>query len=207
MIEQIPNAESMTPEEILAWLTAPRRERLPTADAMWSYAGIAERFGLPVAETIYQAIIAAGLAGLATRFASVGLDAGDPQWEQQVDALAAGVPELAALAGEIRDLGYDTRPQWQVLGLTEEPTLAMVEQWKADAATKETVVYDQRHVLLSVNLSPSRAVVSFRIMGCATVDGKEIDGPVVATIATAKADDDPRLAGLLAEIRKLTEAV
>ena len=197
----------MTAEEILSWLTAPRRERLPTADAMWSYAGIAERFGLPVAETIYQAIIAAALAGLATRFASVGLDAGDPQWEQQVDALAAGVPELAALAGEIRDLGYDTRPQWQVLGLTEEPTLAMVEQWKADAATKETVVYDQRHVLLSVNLSPSRAVVSFRIMGCATVDGKEIDGPVVATIATAKADDDPRLAGLLAEIRKLTEAV
>jgi hypothetical protein len=94
-----------------------------------------------------------------------------------------------------------------VLGLTEEPTLAIVQQWKADAATKETVIYDQRHVLLSVNLSPSRAVVSFRIMGCATVDGKEIDGPVVATIATARAGDDQRFAGLLAEIRKLTEAV
>ena len=207
MIERIPNAESMTAEEILSWLTAPRRERLPTADAMWSYAGIAERFGLPVAETIYQAIIAAGLTGLATRFASLGLDAGDPQWEQQVDALAAGVPELAGIVGEIRDLGYDTRPQWQLLGLTEEPTLETVQQWKADAATKETAVYDQRHVLLSVNLSPSRAIVSLRVMGCTTVDGREIDGPVVATIATAKADDDPRLAGLLAEIRTLTEAV
>jgi hypothetical protein len=207
MIEQIPNAENMTAEEILSWLTAPRRDRLPTAEAMWSYAGIAERFGLPVAETIYQAIIAAGLTGLATRFASLGLDAGDPQWEQQADALAAQVPALAGVAGEIRDLGYDTRPQWQVLGLTEEPTLAIVQQWKADAATKETVIYDQRHVLLSVNLSPSRAVVSFRIMGCATVDGKEIDGPVVATIATARAGDDQRFAGLLAEIRKLTEAV
>jgi len=134
MIERIPNAAEMTPEQILAWLTAQRRERLPTADAMWSYAGIAEKYDLQTAETIYQAIIAAGLTGLATRFASLGLDAGDPQWEKQVDALAAGVPELAALAGEIRDLGYDTRPQWQVLGLATEPTLEAIQQEKAVAA-------------------------------------------------------------------------
>jgi hypothetical protein len=145
MIEKIPNAESMTAEEILSWLTAPRRERLPTADAMWSYAGIAERFGLPVAETIYQAIIAAGLTGLATRFASLGLDAGDPQWEQQVDALAAGVPELASLAGEISDLGYDTRPQWQVLGLASEPTLEAIQQEKtaAAAAVRKSTLLDR----------------------------------------------------------------
>lgn len=145
MIEQIPNAESMTAEEILSWLTAPRRERLPTADAMWSYAGIAERFGLPVAETIYQAIIAAGLAGLATRFASLGLDAGDPQWEQQVDALASQVPALAGIAAEIRDLGYDTRKQWQLFGLTEEPTLETVQQWKADAtaASRKSEIIDR----------------------------------------------------------------
>lgn len=145
MIEKIPNSESMTADEILSWLTAPRRERLPTADAMWSYAGIAEKYNAQTAETIYQAIIAAGLTGLATRFASLGLDAGDPQWEQQVDALAAGAPELAALAGEIRDLGYDTRPQSQVLGLTEEPTLAIVQQWKAEklAASRKAEIIDR----------------------------------------------------------------
>ena len=145
MIERIPNAAEMTPEQMLAWLTATRRERLPTADAMWSYAGIAERFSLLVAETIYQAIIAAGLTGLATRFASLGLDAGDPQWEQQVDALAEGVPELAALAGEIRDLGYDTRSQWQLLGLTEEPTLETVQRWKANAtaASRKAEIIDR----------------------------------------------------------------
>lgn len=145
MIERIPNAAEMTAEEILSWLTAPRRERLPTADAMWSYAGIAERFSLPVAEAIYQAIVAAGLTGLATRFASLGLDAGDPQWEQQVDALASQVPELAALAGEIRDLGYDIRPQWQVFGLANEPTLDEVTAEKAavDAATRKAEILDR----------------------------------------------------------------
>lgn len=145
MIERIPNAAEMTPEQMLAWLTATRRERLPTADAMWSYAGIAERFSLPVAETIYQAILAAGLTGLATRFASLGLDAGDPQWEQQVDALASQVPELAALAGEIRDLGYDTRPQWQVLGLSTVPTLEEVtaEKAAADAERARKAAYSE----------------------------------------------------------------
>lgn len=140
MIEQIPNSENMTADEILSWLTAPRRERLPTADAMWSYAGIAERFGIVVAETIYQALVAAGLSGLATRFASVGLDAGDPQWEKQVDALAAQVHALAGIAAEIRDLGYDTRPQWQLLGMESEPTLEPIQAEKSRHAAYSEIV-------------------------------------------------------------------
>jgi len=197
----------MTPEQILAWLTAPRRERLPTADAMWSYAGIAEKYNVQTAETIYQAIIAAGLTGLATRFASLGLDAGDPQWEQQVDALAAGVPELAALAGEIRDLGYDTRPQWQVLGLTTVPTLEEITAEKADQTAKETAVFDQTSILLSVNLSPQNDAVMLRVSQCAVVDGRLVSGSVVATIACAKASEDARFDRLLAEIRKLVETL
>ena len=135
MLERIPNAAEMTAEEILAWLTAPRRERLPTVDAMWSIAGIAERFGATVAETIYQALMGSGLSGLGVRFASVGLDAGDPQWEQQVDALAANVPSLAGVADEIRDLGYDTRKQWQLLGLKFEPTLEEIQALHAEYLT------------------------------------------------------------------------
>lgn len=162
MLHVIPNSGQMTAAEIRDWLTAPRRDRKPTDEATWSIAGMAREFGAEAAEGIYQALDGAGLCGLALRFCSVGIDAGDPQWTTQVDALAAATPDLAPLAPTIRDLGHDTRPMWERLGLPEAPSVETIEQWKVDAVA----TYDCRQVLLSANLNPDGMGLVVRIMAC-----------------------------------------
>lgn len=162
MLHAILNSGTMTAAEIRDWLTAERRDRKPTEEATWSIAGMAREFGAEAAEGIYRALNGAGLCGLAVRFCSVGIDAGDPQWTEQVDALAVAVPALAPLAPTIRDLGYDTRPMWERMGLPEAPDIKTIEGWKSDAVKS----YDFRQVLLSANMNPDGMGLVVRIMAC-----------------------------------------
>jgi hypothetical protein len=84
-----------------------------------------------------------------------------------------------------------------------------VEQFAAERSAAETPIVEPEWtdtaVLLSVNLSPQSQSVMLRMSRCAVVDGRVVNGPTVATLATAKAADDPRLESLLVEIRKLVE--
>lgn len=128
---------TLTAAEIHAALTTPRRVRLPVADATWSIAGLAERLGVAAAEAIYQAVIGAGLHGIAARLASVGLDTGDPQWSEYVDTIGAAVPELAEHLTALRDIGHDTRPPWEVAGMSEAPTVEEIEAVQATIASEE----------------------------------------------------------------------
>lgn len=162
MLHAIPNSGAMTAAEIRDWLTAPRRDCKPTEEATWSVAGIAREFGVAVEEAIYGTMIAAGLHGMAARFASLGLDTGDPQWASYVDSLAEQNRSLSHLVPRLRDLGYDTRPMWERLGLTEPPTIETIEAWKEDAAK----VYTHRQVLLSANTNPDGMGIVVRIMAC-----------------------------------------
>jgi len=67
--------------------------------------------------------------------------------------------------------------------------------------------WTDKSILLSVNIGPQNQSIMLRVSRCAVVDGIVINGPVISTVATAKAANDPRFVGLLAEVQKLTEAL
>jgi len=86
-----------------------------------------------------------------------------------------------------------------------------VEQFAAERTEAQAVKVDpewtDQSVLLSVNLGPQNQSVMLRVSHCAVAAGAVVNGPVIATVASVQAADDPRFAGLLTEIRKLTEAL
>jgi hypothetical protein len=149
-------------------------------------------------------------AGLGEWYAStIGGQAGMirvtwPEIAQRV-ALVAGLIATAIPDGEkLREQFYELCGGRPYASLT-------VEQFAADRVSAETPTVDPEWtdtaVLLSVNLSPQSQSVMLRVSRCAVVDGRVVAGPVLATVASAKAAHDPRFAGLLAEIRKLTETL
>lgn len=127
-----------------------------------------------------------------------------PDIAQRV-ALVAGL-----IAGAIPN-GAALREQFYALCGGRPYADLTVEQFAAERSAAETpakeLEWTDTTTLLSVNLSPQNQSVMLRVTRCAVVDSRVVNGPAVATLATAKAAADPRLSALLAEIQKLTEGL
>ena len=89
-IQSVPGWQTLSAADLLTAITETTYRKKPPAERVWSIAGVAKDFGTTVAETIYAALVASGLNGIAARFAATGLDATDPQWLANADALIAG---------------------------------------------------------------------------------------------------------------------
>ena len=85
-----------------------------------------------------------------------------------------------------------------------------VEQFAAERAAAETPAVEpewtDQSILLSVNLGPQNKSVMLRVNRCTVVDGRVVTGPAIATVASAKAADDPRFAALLSALHDLAIA-
>jgi len=147
-------------------------------------------------------------AGLGEWYAStLGGQAGAIRatWPDVAQRIAA----IAALIAVAIPDGERLREEFYALVGGQPYATLTVEKFAAERAEAETPKVDPEWtdtaVLLSVNLSPQSQSVMLRVTRCAVVDGRVVNGPAVATVATAKAASDPRLSALLAEIKKLTE--
>lgn len=116
-IELVPNWRDLTDAELLDALTGITREPITLeADRMWSIAGISRDYSIQFGEAIYQGLVSAGLAGVAARFASTGLDAADPQWTQMAEALRPGLVAAGfddATIDQVKWLGYKSYTLWE----------------------------------------------------------------------------------------------
>ena len=136
----------------------------------------------------------------------------------QAGAIRTTWPDIAARVARVAGLiavaipdGARLRDEFYSLAGGLPYASLTVEQFAAERTAAETPQPDpewtDQAVLLSVNLSPQNQSVMLRAIRCAVVDGRLVNGPTVATLATAKAADDSRLSALLLEIQKLTEAL
>ena len=136
----------------------------------------------------------------------------------QAGAIRTTWPDIAARVARVAGLiavaipdGARLRDEFYLLAGGLPYATLTVEQFAAERAAAETPQPDpewtDQSVLLSVNLSPQNQSVMLRITRCAVVDGRVVNGPAVATIATATAADDLRLSALLAEIQRVVEGL
>ena len=127
IIRSLGDIDDNSPVGLFTHLTSERM--IPVGDdaAVWSIAGISRVFGVEVGEAIYQGMIAAGLRGVAARFASVGLDARSQHWLVYADQLAAAISQLTAIKDELKYIGYDRRSIWDADGDGTELTTEIVE--------------------------------------------------------------------------------
>ena len=91
-----------------------------------NYAEMVRSFGLVAAEGILQALTAANLHGAAAVYTGVGIDLSLDVSQQQLDALAAAVPQLAEACAAMKLIGRRTAPRWQASGLEQMPSDAEI---------------------------------------------------------------------------------
>ena len=104
-----------------------------------NYAEMVRSFGLVAAEGILQALTAANLHGAAAVYTGVGIDLSLDVSQQQLDALAAAVPQLADVCVELKLIGRRTAPRWQASGLEQMPSDAEITAALASIADSQAV--------------------------------------------------------------------
>lgn len=108
-------------------------------------------------------------------------------------------PAVDADSQEVIDamlsIGVQTAMLWQHEQLPSLPTIEEIEAERAIIAAEDAgIVYDQRSVLMSMNINgPAR--MSLVVRSFAMVNGTKVDGPVVATITSADVATDAKLSG------------
>lgn len=132
-----------TPAEAQAALSA--SVNLSHDHTLWTYNGVANQFGPAAAEGLAQAMAAAGLTTAVMVYAARGFDLSLEATQQQLDAIAAGVPQLAQVCGALKLIGRPVAPQWQVSGLGTLPT-------EEEIATAQSRLLAEEMVRLAINL-------------------------------------------------------
>lgn len=135
-----------------------------------------------------KALRASGEDWLANALSGQGADISDAE----TNAILAALPEGESLAA----FGSTTRPQWEVLGLAEAPTLAVVR------AAVEAGVEAGRAVSISLRVTPTTASMSVAVQAVTA------DGEILETIeAFSGAEGDPRLTPARAQLLDQLKAI
>lgn len=107
-----------------------------------------------------------------------GIDLSDPQVQGMIGLLgdAGGWP--ASLVSRIRDAGIEQKSLAAIAGCGIVSAEQVKECWlSSQAIAQGDVVYDQHSVLLSVNCSPGKTLMSMRITDHGTFNGALVSGP------------------------------
>jgi len=133
MLSNVPNYQSLTPQEIVAYLT--ESVSVPTGRII-TVATLVETVGMDAAGLVAGTIKAAGnpimdsvFLGLSTTGILLG-----PDRQAMVDMLAAAGQWPNAVRDAVKALGVTVMPRWQHLGLASEPTVESVEAELAEEA-------------------------------------------------------------------------
>lgn len=102
-----------------------------------NYAAMVRAFGLTMAEAILKALKAAGLDGAAALYTGNGIDLSLDVTQQQLDALAVAVPQLADVCAALKAAGKRTAPQWQASGLSKMPTEDEIKEAMAELSVEQ----------------------------------------------------------------------
>lgn len=126
---QDPAFSGLTAEQALSY--GNEQNVIAEDSSRWSYAGVAQQFGVIAAEAIGAAMQAAGMTIGVMTYANAGIALNDPQTQVQLAAIAsspAGLTAvdndktLAAVCHELMEIGITHGTRWQLWG-TEQPTL------------------------------------------------------------------------------------
>lgn len=125
---------------------------LPQCTDLWSYNGVARRYGTQLAEGFGAAIKAAGLEVAYIRYATTGFDLSESETQGQLDQLAAINHRFADLCNSLKEIGRPKQPRWQQYGLNALPSeaditaaiteIARVAELRAMIATINTAIVD-----------------------------------------------------------------
>lgn len=96
-----------------------------------NYAAMVRVIGPTKAEGILKSLKSAGLDGAAALYTGTGLD------QQQLEALAVAVPQLADVCAALKAAGKRTAPQWQASGLSKMPTEAEIKEAMAELSVEQ----------------------------------------------------------------------
>ena len=146
-IQQIPDWRTLSAADLHSQLTTPQRKPKPENARVWSAAGIAEAYGVFVAETIFAALESSGLKAIANRFAGIGLKTTDPQWLANADAIIASgaLSQPHPVTGEpIADA--ETQEALKFIGFEDATTLWTdpLTEPEAEAARQAILNEEQR---------------------------------------------------------------
>ena len=116
-------------------------------DELWSYSGVALRFGDIAAEGLLAAIQEAGLVGAAQVYLGRGIQLSLPAVQDKLTAIGLAHPELTTVCNQLKEIGITHGTRWrkwgmgaptleQIAAARQEPTEAM----KIAALMNETVL-------------------------------------------------------------------
>ena len=90
-------------------------------DELWSYSGVALRFGDQAAEGLYNAMVGTGLNGAAQVYTSRGMQLNLPAVQDKLTAIALAIPALAAVCNALKEIGITHGTRWQLWGVDPVP--------------------------------------------------------------------------------------
>lgn len=142
---QKPELAGLTDEQALAY--GNQSVAIDGSDELWSYSGVAVRFGDQAAEGLLAAIQGAGLVGAAQVYLTRGMQLSLPQVQDKLTTIGLAHPDLTGVCNALKEIGitHGTRwVQWNVAQPTlEEITTARLrpsEQEKIASLLNETII-------------------------------------------------------------------
>jgi hypothetical protein len=146
MLNNVPNYQSLTPQEIVAYLT--ESVSVPT-NRVITVATLVETVGMEAAGLVAGTIKAAGnpimdsvLLGLSTTGILLG-----PDRQAMVDMLATAGSWPNAVRDTVKALGVTVMPRWQHLGLASESTIESVEAALAAEELSQKIAHVQNEII------------------------------------------------------------
>ena len=172
MITQIPNWQTLTPEEIRSYLLA--TEWVPNPQAV-TVAHITAAVGLETGALVVGTVDAAGASNPLLRssfvaLSTTGMQLHTPERQGMIDMLAAAGSWPDVVRDAIKALGGSMVPRWQTLGYQSEPTIESIHA-ELDGLEKLAIVNAARS---SVN-AKATAINAW-------LDILEIDGMTVENV-------------------------
>lgn len=110
-----------------------------------------------------------------------------PQWSTKIWSVVQLIEAVLPAGHDLAERLYSLCGGRPFSDLTVEQFAAQRSAAEAPAVDPVSVTYDQRSVLLSLNLSPLSAILSCVVREAAVVDGRILEGQALATLATADA--------------------
>jgi hypothetical protein len=139
MLNNVPNYQSLTPQEIVAYLTESvsvptnrvitlgvLREAL-TQEAYFLVRQTLEAATVPQSDSVEAKAVAADISDALAALRTVGISLSGTDRQSAIDILAAAGRWPDPLRDLIKSLGRYWLPRWQHLGLANEPTVESVE--------------------------------------------------------------------------------
>lgn len=149
MITQVPNWQSLTPEEIRAYLLT--TEWVPNTQTV-TVATISAAIGLEAAALVIGTVDAGGatnplLKSSFVALSTTGVQLHTPERQGLIDILAVAGSWPDAVRDAVKALGGSMVPRWQRLGYPIEPTIELIESQVNAATDQQKIAHVQNEII------------------------------------------------------------